>query len=86
MADITQSVPVLSAPMVTINGYVYSDASYSFGMIWWMLTVMMPRFPRMMRNGVSYWREHGRAPYLLEGAHHRFGEIGIAHEQEALAL
>ena len=64
MADITQSVPVLSAPMVTINGYVYSDASYSPGMVWWMLTVMLPRFPRMMREGVAYWREHGRAPYL----------------------
>ena len=64
MADITQSVPVLSAPMVAINGYVYSDADYSLGMVWWMLAVMMPRFPRMMRNGVSYWREHGRAPYL----------------------
>ncbi|MFL7809986.1 MAG: PEP/pyruvate-binding domain-containing protein, partial [Anaerolineae bacterium] len=64
MADITQSVPVLSAPMVTINGYVYSDANYSLGMIWWMLTVMLPNFPRMMRDGVTYWREHGRAPYL----------------------
>jgi phosphohistidine swiveling domain-containing protein len=69
MADITRSVPVLSAPMVTINGYVYSDANYSLGMTWWMLTVMLPNFPRMMRDGVAYWREHGRAPYLETARH-----------------
>ena len=64
MTDITQAKPMPATRMVTINGYVYSDASYSPAMVWWMLAVMLPNFPRMMREGVSYWREHGRAPYL----------------------
>jgi pyruvate,water dikinase len=32
--------------------------------MWWALTRLLPAFPRMLRIGVSYWRENGRAPYV----------------------
>ena len=51
------------AHLVTINGYLYQDTHMTPAQTWWLLTKMMPRFPRMMRHGVAYWREHGRAPY-----------------------
>ena len=64
MSDITRSKAVFSEHFVTINGYVYSDARFSGRELWWMLTRMLPAFPRMLRTGVSYWRENGRAPYV----------------------
>ena len=33
-------------------------------MIWWILTGMLPAFPRMMRDGVKIWREQARPPYI----------------------
>ena len=57
-ADLTQS------HLITINGYVYQDTHMTFKQTWWLLTKMLPGFPRMMRNGVAYWREHGRKPYV----------------------
>jgi hypothetical protein len=65
MADITRSRPVLPEKhLLTINGYAYQDTHVSGPMLWWTLTRMLPAFPRMLRTGVSYWREHGRAPYV----------------------
>ena len=65
MSDVTRSKAViLPEHFVTINGYVYSDARFSGRELWWLLTRMLPAFPRMMRTGVSYWRENGRAPYV----------------------
>jgi phosphohistidine swiveling domain-containing protein len=64
MTDITKSDAVLTSHLTTINSYAYSDARYTGPMLWWTLTRMLPSFPRMMRDGMSYWREHGRAPYI----------------------
>ncbi|MCJ7738573.1 MAG: phosphoenolpyruvate synthase, partial [Anaerolineae bacterium] len=65
MSDVTRSKAViLPEHFVTINAYVYSDARFSGRELWWMLTRMLPASPRMMRIGVSYWRENGRAPYV----------------------
>ena len=64
MSDVTRSRAVLLEHFVTINGYVYSDTRFSGRELWWMLTRMLPAFPRMVRIGVSYWRENGRAPYV----------------------
>jgi phosphohistidine swiveling domain-containing protein/phosphoglycolate phosphatase-like HAD superfamily hydrolase len=63
MSDVTRSKAVLPTHFVTINDYVYSDTRLNGREMWWVLTRMLPAFPRMMRIGVSYWREDGRAPY-----------------------
>jgi pyruvate,water dikinase len=50
--------------MMTINGYAYQEASYP-PRIWWLLiTRMVPAFPRMMREGVSYWQEIAYPSYV----------------------
>jgi pyruvate,water dikinase len=65
MTDITRSEAALpDEHMVTINGYAYQDAHVSGRMLWWSLTRLVPSFPRMLRTGVAYWRDHGRAPYV----------------------
>ncbi len=64
MSDVTRSKAVLPEHFVTINDYVYSDTQFSGRELWWALTRMLPAFPRMLRIGVSYWRENGRAPYV----------------------
>jgi len=69
MSDVTRSKAVLPEHFVTINDYVYSDTRFNGRELWWMLTRMLPSFPRMMRIGVSYWRENGRAPYIETTRH-----------------
>ncbi len=64
MSDITRSKAVLPEHFLTINDYVYSDTRLNGRQTWWLLTRMLPSFPRMIRTGVSYWREHGRPPYV----------------------
>jgi rifampicin phosphotransferase len=65
MSDLTRSkTAVPTGHMLTINGYAYQDTRMSGRALWWMLTKMVPAFPRMLRTGVSYWREQGRAPYV----------------------
>ncbi|MBN1933279.1 MAG: PEP/pyruvate-binding domain-containing protein, partial [Anaerolineae bacterium] len=64
MSDITRSKALLPEHFLTINDYVYSDTRLNGRQTWWMLTRMLPSFPRMIRTGVSYWRENGRPPYV----------------------
>ncbi|MFO7696325.1 MAG: PEP/pyruvate-binding domain-containing protein, partial [Anaerolineae bacterium] len=65
MSDLTRSkTAVPTGHMLTINGYAYQDTRMSGRALWWMLTKMVPALPRMLRTGVSYWREQGRAPYV----------------------
>ncbi len=65
MTEILQSPAVIPEEhMITINSYAYQDAHMSGPMLWWALTKMIPGMPRMLRTGVSFWRENGRAPYV----------------------
>jgi len=63
MSDVTRSKALLPEHFLTINDYVYSDTRLNGRQTWWTLTRMLPSFPRMIRTGVSYWRENGRLPY-----------------------
>jgi phosphohistidine swiveling domain-containing protein len=49
---------------LTINGYAYQEVSFSARQWWLMLTRMVPAFPRMLREGVSYWRDVAHPQYL----------------------
>jgi pyruvate,water dikinase len=49
--------------MLTINGYAYQSAGFSKREWWLLLTHMLPAFPRMLRHGVSYWREKAHPRY-----------------------
>jgi len=49
--------------MLTINGYAYQTASYTPRQWWYLLTRMLPSFPRLLRDGVSWWQEVGYPNY-----------------------
>jgi len=49
--------------MLTINGYAYMTVSYTPKQWWMMLTKMVPKFPRMLRTGVQYWRDVAHPRY-----------------------
>jgi pyruvate,water dikinase len=58
--------------MVLINDYVYMKVQFTRREWLWMLTRMTPGFPRMLRTGISVWRDEARPAYL--GAVARWGE------------
>jgi pyruvate,water dikinase len=47
----------------TINNYAYMNAAFPARTWWWVLTNMLPSYPRMLREGVSFWREQVRPNY-----------------------
>jgi pyruvate,water dikinase len=55
---------VLSGFMQTINGYAYQKVSFSGRQWWWLLTRLLPAIPRMMREGVPYWRDVAHPRYV----------------------
>ena len=50
--------------MVTINDYAYMNARYTPRQWWWMMTKLVPAFPRMLRTGVQRWRDEVRPRYV----------------------
>jgi phosphoenolpyruvate synthase/pyruvate phosphate dikinase len=50
--------------MLTINGYAYQNASYSPRQWWYLLTRMLPAFPHLLRDGVSYWQDVAYPHYV----------------------
>lgn len=50
--------------MLTINGYAYQSGKYSPRQWWYLLTRMLPSFPRMLREGVSFWQDIAYPHYV----------------------
>ena len=50
--------------MLTINGYAYQQANYPPSVWWLLITHMVPAFPKMMREGIPYWREEAYPRYV----------------------
>ena len=55
---------VLEDFMVSIDGYAYQRVSFSRYQWWMMLSHMVPRFGRMLRNGVPYWQNVAHPRYV----------------------
>lgn len=49
--------------ITTINHYVYLCGSFTRQEWWWVLTHMLPSFPRLMRQGFTHWRDEVRPRY-----------------------
>jgi pyruvate,water dikinase len=49
--------------VLTINGYAYMTVSYTPRQWWMLLTGIVPKFPRMLRTGVQYWRDVAHPRY-----------------------
>jgi phosphohistidine swiveling domain-containing protein len=56
-------VDTFSNLTMTINGYAYQGVSFSCSQWFLMLTRMVPAFPRMLRQGVPYWRDVAHPRY-----------------------
>jgi phosphohistidine swiveling domain-containing protein len=64
--------------VLTINGYAYEQVSFSPRQWWLILVRLVPAFPRMLREGVPYWRDM---------AHPRYAETAARwHEKSLSAL
>jgi pyruvate,water dikinase len=57
--------------LLTINGYFYEKVRFTGRQWWLMLTRMIPSFPRMLREGVPYWRDVARPRYVETAARWR---------------
>ncbi len=61
---LTHSEPILPDYIVTLNSYVYINASYTLREWWWILTRMILSMPRMLREAIPLWRDQIRPRYV----------------------
>ena len=62
--DLMRTEPVIPSDyFTTINSYAYMGVKYSPRELWWMVSRMMPAMLRMVREGLSYWRETAQPRY-----------------------
>jgi pyruvate,water dikinase len=64
LRPLTRSEPILPDYIVTLNSYVYINASYTLREWWWILTRMMLSMPRMLREAIPLWRDQIRPRYV----------------------
>jgi phosphoenolpyruvate synthase/pyruvate phosphate dikinase len=55
---------VLDEFMVSIDGYAYQKLSFTRYQWWMLLSHMVPRFGRMLREGVPYWQNVAHPRYI----------------------
>jgi len=66
---LTRSRPILQTDyFTTINGYGYMNARFPARAWWWIITGLLPAYPRMLTTLVSYWREEARPEYQAVAA------------------
>lgn len=54
---------ILTDFMLTIDGYAYQKVSFTRYQWWMLLSRMVPRFGRMLREGVPYWQNVAHPHY-----------------------
>jgi len=58
------SEPVLPSDyFTTINSYAYGGVKFTARQWWWMLSRMLPAFPRLLRTAVPFWRNEVHPNY-----------------------
>ncbi|MBC7250311.1 MAG: phosphoenolpyruvate synthase [Anaerolineae bacterium] len=57
------SLSLLENYLVTINDYAYMNATFQARDLWWILTKMLPAFPRLMKNAARHWKEVAHPRY-----------------------
>ena len=71
--------------LLTINGYAYEQVSFSFHQWFLMLTRLAPAVPRMLRQGVPYWRDVAHPRYVETAARWRERSLPDLSPAELLA-
>jgi phosphohistidine swiveling domain-containing protein len=55
---LTRSEPVFTDDYyTTINNYAYANTTMPGKMVWWVLTRLLPSFPRILRAAIPLWRD-----------------------------
>ncbi len=63
------STPVLADDYFTeINTYAYMNSAYPPKSIWWLLTGMLPAYPKLLKNLVPLWRDELHPEYKAYAA------------------
>ncbi|MBN1372348.1 MAG: hypothetical protein JW987_10460 [Anaerolineaceae bacterium] len=60
----------------TLNRYGYMNVNFPFKTWWWLVTGMIPAYPRMLRILVPYWRDVAHPQYQTEAK--RFEQMDFA--------
>lgn len=59
-----RSEPVLPKDyFTTINSYAYGNTGFTPSEWWWVLTGLLPAYPRLLRVMVPFWRDEARPQY-----------------------
>ncbi|MBN1449639.1 MAG: hypothetical protein JW963_01375, partial [Anaerolineales bacterium] len=68
-ARLGMGLPVLQEDYYTsIHGYAYMNAAFPAKAWWWIITGMLPAYPRLLRNLVPLWRDELHPEYLASVA------------------
>ncbi|MBE7433220.1 MAG: hypothetical protein HS100_04845 [Anaerolineales bacterium] len=63
-ARLGMGLPVLQEDYyIAINGYAYMNAAFPAKAWWWILTGMLPAYPRLLRRMVPFWRDELHPEY-----------------------
>jgi pyruvate,water dikinase len=74
---VTRSEPMLPDDYyTTINNYGYANTNLPARSWWWMLSRLIPAYPRMLRSVVRMWRDEMRPEYLAAVARERAKPAG----------
>ena len=76
---------VLTGFMQTINGYAYQKVSFTGRQWWWLLTRLLPAIPRMLREGVPYWRDVAHPRYVAAVSRWRDQDLVALSSEELWA-
>jgi rifampicin phosphotransferase len=75
---------VLSGFMLAIDGYAYQKVSFTPYQWWMLLTRMVLRFGRILREGVPYWQNVAHPCYIEAANHWRVEDIAALSSSELL--
>jgi pyruvate,water dikinase len=70
--------------MLTINGYAYQQGSYTRSQLWVIVSRMVPAFPRLLREGLTYWQEEAHPQYVETTNHWREKDFASLSAAELL--
>ncbi|MBN1259045.1 MAG: phosphoenolpyruvate synthase [Anaerolineae bacterium] len=58
------SLSILDDYLITINDYVYLNADFKVGDLWWVLVKMLPALPRLMGGAARHWEAVAHPGYV----------------------
>lgn len=74
---LTRSEPALPKDyFTTINSFAYGNTAFPPGAWWWIITGLLPAYPRILRIAVPFWKEEALPEYQAALTKWREAQIG----------